>query len=208
MYDLEAAFLKAEPAVSATSGLHHDRAKRLSDLGYRLSDGYSQKGNMDDLEAAFSIAEPTVFDLPQHHFPDLYSPTREMDDLEAEFSIAEPAAPATYRLQHNPFSPTRKMDDLEAEFSIAEPAVSATYGLHPDRAKRLSDKGIRLSDRYCRTGNMDDLEAAISRAEPVVSITPEDRPDRADSSITYSPLSGGLRPGMPPRGQERRETRG
>ncbi|KAH6871883.1 CHAT domain-containing protein [Thelonectria olida] len=48
-----------------------------------------------------------------------------------------------------------------------------------DRAAWLNNLGVRLGDRYSRTGAMADLEEAIRVAREAVKATPEDHPDRA-----------------------------
>src|SRR5436190_1902559 len=71
------------------------------------------------------------------------------------------------------------MDDLEEAIQGAREAVDATPRDHPDRAGRLNNLGIRLGDRYSRTGAMDDLEEAIRVALEAVDATPQDHPNRA-----------------------------
>src|SRR5204862_200408 len=71
------------------------------------------------------------------------------------------------------------MDDLEEAIQVAREAVDAAPQDHPDRTAQLNNLGIRLGDRYSRTGAMDDLEEAIQVAREAVDATGQDHPDRA-----------------------------
>ncbi|KAL4958638.1 CHAT domain-containing protein [Aspergillus stella-maris] len=71
------------------------------------------------------------------------------------------------------------MTDLEGAIQVAREAVHATRGDHPDQARCLNNLGIRLADRYSRTGAVADLEEAIQFGREVLHATPEDHPDRA-----------------------------
>lgn len=59
--------------------------------------------------------------------------------------------------------------------SKAELALSATPEDHPDRARRLDNLVITLSDRYKRAGNIDDLRAAHLNAELALYTTPTEQ---------------------------------
>jgi hypothetical protein len=71
------------------------------------------------------------------------------------------------------------MTDLEEAIYPAREAVKATPLDHPDRAGCLNSLGIRLSDRYSRTGAMTDLEEAISMTQEAVKATSLDYSGRA-----------------------------
>ncbi|RYP34795.1 hypothetical protein DL768_011034 [Monosporascus sp. mg162] len=73
----------------------------------------------------------------------------------------------------------RSMANLEETIGMAREAVDATPQDHPDRAALLNNLGIRLGNRYSRTGSMADLEEAIGVAREAVDTTPQDHPDRA-----------------------------
>ncbi|KAJ0335479.1 hypothetical protein KNSL1_013585 [Colletotrichum chrysophilum] len=71
------------------------------------------------------------------------------------------------------------MADLKEAICIARQAVEATPEDHPHWAGQLNSLGLRLGDRYSRTGAMADLEEAIRIAREAVQATPQDHPDRA-----------------------------
>ena len=50
------------------------------------------------------------------------------------------------------------MQDLENAIRVGREAVKATPEDHPDRAGYLNNLGVRLRDRYSRTGARADLE--------------------------------------------------
>ncbi|KAI0812990.1 TPR domain-containing protein [Xylaria sp. FL0064] len=82
------------------------------------------------------------------------------------------------------------MADLEEAIQVARQAVETTPEDHLDRATWLNNLGIRLSDRYSRTGAIADLEESIQVARQAVETTPEDHPDRA---IRLNNLGSSLR---------------
>ncbi|KAL8364557.1 hypothetical protein RB595_003713 [Gaeumannomyces hyphopodioides] len=71
------------------------------------------------------------------------------------------------------------MADLEEAIRVGREAVDAAPLDHPDRAGRLNNLGVRLGDRYSRTGAMADLEEAIRIGKEAVDATPLNHPDRA-----------------------------
>ncbi|EXK77477.1 hypothetical protein FOQG_17819 [Fusarium oxysporum f. sp. raphani 54005] len=77
------------------------------------------------------------------------------------------------------------MADLEEAIRMAREAVDATPLDHRDRAGFLHNLGLRLGDRYSRTGAMADLEEAIRLTRESIDATPLDHPDRTGRLNTY-----------------------
>ncbi|KAH7014620.1 CHAT domain-containing protein [Microdochium trichocladiopsis] len=71
------------------------------------------------------------------------------------------------------------MADFEEAIRVGREAIDATTLDHPDRPGRLNNLGIRLRDRYLRTGAMADLEEAIRVGREAIDSAPSDHPDRA-----------------------------
>lgn len=72
------------------------------------------------------------------------------------------------------------MDDLQKAVHIEQTPADAIVKDHSDRAIYFNNLGIRLGDRYSRTGSMDDLQKAFRVGQAAVDATPEDHPDRAN----------------------------
>ncbi|EXL64729.1 hypothetical protein FOPG_19016 [Fusarium oxysporum f. sp. conglutinans race 2 54008] len=70
------------------------------------------------------------------------------------------------------------MADLEEAINVAREAVNTIPYDHPGRATSLNNLGIRLTNRYERTGAMADLEEAIDVTREAIKATPEDHPGR------------------------------
>ncbi|KAH7124506.1 TPR domain-containing protein [Dactylonectria macrodidyma] len=71
------------------------------------------------------------------------------------------------------------MADLQEAIRVGREAFDATPLDHADRAKFLSSLGVRLGDKYSRTGAMADLEEAIRVTREALDATPLDHADRA-----------------------------
>jgi len=206
MDDLNDAVDVARQAVDITPLDHPDRARRLNNLGNRLSHRFERTGSTDDLNDAVDVARQAVDATPLDHpdrarllnnlgswFGHRFGRTGSMDDINDAVDIARQAVDAT-PLDHpdrvgllnnlgiwlgRRFERTGSMDDLNDAVDLARQAVDATPLDHPDRAGRLNNLGICLGRRFGRTGSMDDLNDAVDIARQAVDATPLDHPDRA-----------------------------
>jgi hypothetical protein len=64
-----------------------------------------------------------------------------------------------------------KLDDA---IRFTQEAVDATLEGHPNCAQQLNKVGVRLHNRYLRTGAMADLEDAIRFTQEAINVTLED----------------------------------
>ena len=65
--------------------------------------------------------------------------------------------------------------DLNRAIQVTQEAIDTTQQDHLSRALRLGNFGIRLGDRYLRTGAPVDLDKVIQVTEDAVAIIAQDR---------------------------------
>lgn len=156
----EAASLAADPA---------ERARRLSNLGIALSEGYLASARPDQLERAVSAyAESAALSAPDSagHMSRL---------VNLGTGLAE-----RYVLRGDPA-------DLDRAIDLMTQAVAAvTAEDDSDLADWLDNLGLLLRDRYLRDGDLADLDAAEQRLAAARDLTPPGAPARAGRLDQYA----------------------
>lgn len=188
--DLEEAIRIGQAAIDATPENSAERAGHLANLGIKFHHRFSRTGSMDDLEKSIRIAQATVDATPEFHpsralplrrlavlFQDLFLVTRSMDDLEKAIQIGQAAVDAArdfsgpsergsclsvlgdiFSIQ---YQQTGSADDLDKAILSGQAAINTTSEDDPDRARRLSNLGVRMWTRYLRKQSMEDLQEAF-----------------------------------------------
>jgi CHAT domain len=199
--DLARAVKASESAVETASSDHPNRGQYLSNLGLVLLTYFRHQAANGALDAAIEAAQAATQITPIGHpnrgsylsnlaaaLQIRYERSRSLDDLsaaiQAEYAAVE-ASPLDIPGVAEPMSALRaKLLENSSQTASGYSAVRqrATGQAHTDRlalARRLSNLGIGLRDRYEQTCVPTDLDAAIEAGRAAVEAIPASHPERA-----------------------------
>ncbi|KAJ7487948.1 CHAT domain-containing protein [Mycena latifolia] len=205
--DLEATLQRKKEVVDLAPKEHPERAARLSQLAFSLTNRYQRLGDLKDLEAALQYDQEAADLTPREHpkratrltnlgvsYTDRYHRLGELKDLEASIQLKREALDLTpkgdaqravhltnlgvsYRARYLRLG---ELKDLEASLQLRQEALDLTPKGDPEQANRLTNLAVSLTDRYRKLRYLEDLDTALENDMKSVELTPKEHPKRAN----------------------------
>ncbi|VDC05860.1 unnamed protein product [Peniophora sp. CBMAI 1063] len=162
--DLTDAVTSYRRALDLTPESHHERTRRLNDLGTSLMERYRRIGELCDLEEAIVAYQRLAEAVPDRHF-------------------LKPLALGNYGAAlRDRFLRIRSQADLDLAISVYSRAVEMSPDGHPEKPSLLCSLGNSLRTRFEQNEKADValLERALALHRHATALTRPDNPDRSE----------------------------